>query len=85
MKSQREWWRNKMPKTFHVNIQGFTFAIPKEKFPVPIRFQCCDCGLVHVHLMDQDKDNILISIFRDEWDTMITKKKDKKTKRGKKC
>ena len=74
-----------MPKTFHVNIQGFTFAIPKERCPMPVRFQCCDCGLVHVYITDQDEYNILISIFRDEWDTMTTKKKNRKIKKGKRC
>ncbi len=71
-----------MPKTINVNEQGYTLSIPILRFPVPIRFQCCTCGLVHAYILDMDKNNFFISIFRDDWDTLTTRKNAKRKKKN---
>ena len=53
---------------------GFTF--PDENGDYHARMMCCDCGLVHLLLLeDNDDGTYTLSVFRDDYETEKEKKR----------
>ena len=63
---------------------GSGIVIPIKKLPFPVRFECCDCGLVHMYVFSTGKDSLRVNVYRDEEATVEGRKIERATRRSKK-
>lgn len=53
---------------------GAPVSVPFDRLPMPLRFECCDCGLVHMCVFTTQKEGFTVYTYRDDDATRMARK-----------